>query len=294
MAEKSVFPYHARYEQAVNLLLAGKRAEAREAFQNLFVDTMRAGFLPAVDGRFRDAVLDGGNLFEQAERFVTELLAQPDLGKQPLLWRLAAKIAERRGERIRQFECLERALDLEFQQMPAVFNLEPIRTDYGNLLRHFEWLADASRTLKAPLPADLLARTVRAADRWRALDPEVNTACEQAAKILRLIGGEQAEALAWDFATTPLALRPKEAAPWLAMAQSATQEGNLVFADQCYESAFAAEPTNAQIMWDRSKLLERRGEIARSRKLLEQIASGDWQPRFDGLKTQARQIVEGR
>jgi tetratricopeptide (TPR) repeat protein len=275
LAEKSVLPYYARYEQAANLLLAGERSEAQDAFRKLFVGTLVAGYLPAVDGRFRDAFFDGKGTIEQ----------------EPQLWRMASKIAERRGDRLRQFDCLEKALDLEFNCMPAVFSLEPIRTDYGNLLRHYEWLADASRTLKAPLPADLLARTVRSADRWRALDPEVNPACEQAAKILRLIGGEQAKALAWDFATTPLAMRPKESAPWLSMAQSAMQEGNLALADQCYESAFAAEPANAQILWDRSRLLERRGEIAQRRKVLEQIAAGDWQPQFEGLKTQARQIV---
>ena len=366
LAQKSGLNYQARYEQAVNLLRAHKRIEARDNFRKLFQEAFQRGILPPVDSRFRDAFVDGTdgtewrallrqaadkcvaaknrpvvvllawqcrqlgdqaladellelalkekivdwetvvtrltaveylwsiNAADQADRLVTDLLTLSQLQKEPQIWRLAAKIAERRGERLRQFDCLKKALDLEFRNMPEVFNIEPIRTDYGNLLRHYEWLAEASRNLKAPLPPDLLARTVRAADRWRSLDPETNSACEQAAKVLRLIGGEQAEALAWDFATTPLAMRPNESEPWLSMAQSAMQEGDLELADQCYESAFAAEPTNAQILWDRSRLLERRGEIAQSRKVLEQIAMGDWQPRFEGLKTQARQIVDGR
>ena len=39
-------------------------------------------------------------------------------------------------------------------------------------------------------------------------------ACDTTAKILRLVGGKEAEALAWDYLTTPLALKPNESDPW--------------------------------------------------------------------------------
>ncbi len=232
--------------------------------------------------------------FEQADSRVREVLEIKPLQQVPSIWRLAGKIAERRGERIRQFDCLEKALDLEFSRMPAVFNVEPIRRDYAALLNHYEWLAEAARGLHVAPPPDLLARTVRAADRWRSLDSDVTSACDQAAKILRLLGGAEANALAWDFVTTPLAIKPNESGPWLSLAQSATREGNLALADQCYEAAIAAEPTNAQILWDRAMLLERHSQTSRSRELLKQLAERDWQPRFESLKAQARQTVEGR
>jgi tetratricopeptide (TPR) repeat protein len=178
--------------------------------------------------------------------------------------------------------------------MPAVFSIEPVRKDYTALLDHYEWLAEAARNLKTAVPADLAAKTVRAADRWRSLDPEAQRSCDAAAKVLRLIGGKDAQLLAWEFVTTPLALKPNESDPWLGLAASATQEGDLDLADKCYDAAFAAEPTNAQILWDRAQLLERRGEIAQSRTLLKQLADSEWQPRFVGLKNQARQAVLGR
>jgi len=231
---------------------------------------------------------------EHADRLVSELLNDERLRKQPKIWRLASRIAERRDDRNRRFECLDKALDLEFARLPEVFSIEPIRRDYGAMLSHFEWQAEAAISLKAPVPADLAARTVRLADRWRRLDPEATESCNQAARILRLVGGSEAEALAWDFVTTPLALKPNESAPWLSLAVSATREGNLPLADRCYEAAFQAEPTNAQILWDRAKLLERRGEIARSQDLLREVAAGDWQPRFASLKTQARVAIEGK
>jgi Tfp pilus assembly protein PilF len=98
------------------------------------------------------------------------------------------------------------------------------------------------------------------------------------AKILRIVGAKETESLAWDYLTTPLAMKPNESDPWLGPATSATREGDLELADRCYDAAFAAEPTNAQILWDRAKLLERRGEIARSRELMEKLSATEWQP----------------
>ena len=232
--------------------------------------------------------------FEHADRLVGTLSAMPELQKQSGVWRLAAKLAEKRGRTLRQFECLEAALDREYTKMPEVFSVEPVRNDYRALLNHYQWLAEASRSLDVEAPTDLLARTIKAADRWRSLDPEVTEACDTTAKILRTVGGKEAETLAWDYLTTPLALKPNESDPWLGLATSATREGDLDLADRCYHAAFAAEPTNAQILWDRAKLLERRGEVARSRELMEKLSATEWQPRFEGLKSQAKWTLQGK
>jgi hypothetical protein len=56
--------------------------------------------------------------------------------------------------------------------MPEVFSVEPVRNDYRSLLYHYQWLAEASRSLDVEPPTDLVARTVKAADRWRSLDPK--------------------------------------------------------------------------------------------------------------------------
>jgi ferric-dicitrate binding protein FerR (iron transport regulator)/tetratricopeptide (TPR) repeat protein len=362
IAEKSGLKYHARYEQAVNLLHAGDKVNARATFQKLFDETFEKGFLPPIDHRFREALgseawtkhvhntaakclekkvrpavvllawqcrqlgdpaladdllelalrdladdaerinvtlaaveyLWSIQSFEHADRLVGTLSAMPELQKQPRLWRLSAKLAEKRGRTLRQFECLEAALDREYARMPEVFSVEPVRNDYRSLLNHYQWLAEASRSLDVGPPADLLTRTIKTADRWRSLDPEVTEACDTTAKILRLVGGKEAEALAWDYLTTPLAMTPNESDPWLGLATSATREGNLELADRCYDAAFAAEPTNAQILWDRAKLLERRGEIARSRELMAQLSNTEWQPRFEGLKSQAKSALQGK
>lgn len=238
--------------------------------------------------------LNATSRYDRADSIVRDLLSNPDLAKSAGLWRLASQTAANRKDPVREIDCLEKALDIEYARLPEVFDVQPIRNDYGRLLNHYEWLADASASLRVSPPKDLNVRLVKAADRWRQLDPEAQDVPNHVAAILRKVGGEGSAELAWDYATTPLALKPNEAGPWTSLAWSVRQEGNWRLADKCYEMAFAAEPTNAQLLWDRAEYLRQQGQIAESKKLLTQLKDGDWQPRFNGLKAQARQAVEGR
>ena len=238
--------------------------------------------------------LNSTGRYDRSDLIVRELLADAKLAKSSALWRLASQVADNRRDQIRSIQCLEKALDIEYDQLPQVFDVQPIRADYGRLLGHYEWLADASTSLKVSPPTDLVTRVVKAADRWRHLDSESGDVPNRVATILRKAGGEGATELAWDYATTPLAMKPNESGPWVSLAWSVRQEGNWRLADQCYALAFAAEPTNAQLLWDRAQYLQQQGQVAESRKLMEQLAKSDWQPRFSGLKAQARQAIEGR
>jgi tetratricopeptide (TPR) repeat protein len=231
---------------------------------------------------------------DRADQLIRDLLADANLAKSASLWRLAVQTADNRRDPVRAAECLEHALDIEYARLPELFDVQPIRNDYGRLLSHYEWLADASTSLKVSPPKDLVARVVKAADRWRQLDPEAQDVCNRVATILRKAGGDGTAELAWDYVTTPLAVKPNEAGPWTSLASSLRQEGNWRLADKCYAMAFAAEPTNAQLLWDRAQHLQNQGQIAESRALLKQLAESEWQPRFNGLKAQARQAVEGR
>src|SRR5438105_3640864 len=79
-----------------------------------------------------------------------------------------------------------------------------------------------------------------------------------------------------------------EAAPWLALATSLQQEAEFELADRAYANAFAAEATNAQILWSRAQNLQQMGKLVEARALYRQLADGTWQPRFQGLQQQAR------
>ena len=65
-------------------------------------------------------------------------------------------------------------------------------------------------------------------------------------------------------------------------------------ADRAFRAAFEAEPTNAQVLWDRAENLKQGGQAARARELYRRLAEGSWQPRFDWVRTQARWQLDGR
>jgi tetratricopeptide (TPR) repeat protein len=145
--------------------------------------------------------------------------------------------------------------------------------------------------LKLPVPAGFRDKVVRAADRWRALDRDQEKAARAAAAVLRTLGERE---MAWDYLTTPVALRPGESDVWVSLATTLQRQGDRDLADRAYQAACEREATNAQLVWDRADNLKQAGRLVQAQALYRQIAEGDWQPRFATLKTQARWLLEGR
>jgi hypothetical protein len=224
----------------------------------------------------------------QADDLLHKLLADAKLARRADLWRLAADVAAKRDMTGRSLECLEHALDAEYAKLPAVIDLETVRTEYGKLLEHYQNLADAMVTLKVQPPAGFLAKVVRTADRWRALDREQASACQTAARILRALGERE---LGWDYLTTPVGLKPNEAGPWVELAQGLRRTGDLSLADRAYRAAAEAEPTNADYLWERADNLRQAGRQPEALQLFRRIAEGRWQPRFQPTQARARALV---
>jgi len=266
------------FPQAENLLAAALQNPKDDA-ERLLVTTAAVDYLLETSQDVR------------ADSLVTPLLENADFAQRPGLWRLASLVAQRRNQPVRSIGYLEKALDLEFQALPEVVNLRQVRRDYGRLLEHYAWLADAVQTLKIEAPADLPTRTIRAADRWRSMDRDSNDVCERAARILKTLGARD---LAWEYLTTPVGMKPNEAGPWLNLARSLGHQGELELANRAYQAAFDAEPTDAQVLWDQAQNLDRAGQKAAADLLRRRIVDGSWQPRFAGLKAQAKWQLEGR
>jgi ferric-dicitrate binding protein FerR (iron transport regulator) len=222
----------------------------------------------------------------RAESLVEALLEQERFQDSASLWRLGAYLADAQGAVARGVLRQERALDLAFDDLPEIVNLSIVRQEYGNLLARFQQLATAVEALGGDVPDTVITRVVRAADRWRALDDDPTAACHQAARILRTLGAEE---LAWDYLTTPLGMRPNEGAPWHQLAQQLQAEGDIDNAARCYATAFAIEPTNAQYLWDRAEMLRSAGRSAEAQEDWRTLANGEWQPRFQWVRDQARQ-----
>ena len=71
-----------------------------------------------------------------------------------------------------------------------------------------------------------------------------------------------------------------------------SRKGDLELAGRAFAAAFEAEPTNAQLLWDRAVNLRQAGKRVEARKLFRRLADGTWQPRFAWLQTQARAYAE--
>jgi thioredoxin-like negative regulator of GroEL len=78
------------------------------------------------------------------------------------------------------------------------------------------------------------------------------------------------------------------------LARTLQRQGDLERADRAFASAFAAEPTNAQLLWDRAQNLRQAGRLSEGSKLLQQLAEGSWQPRFQAVQRQARWQLDNR
>jgi ferric-dicitrate binding protein FerR (iron transport regulator) len=245
--------------------------------------TERAALSLAAFGFLRDTAQ-----LAEADRLLQGLLGDPKLARHSLLRRLGHELAKQRDMPARAVECLEQALALEAEQPPEVIDLEALRTDYGAVLEHYQNLAEAMVALKAAPPADFRSRVVRAADRWRAVDHDPAAACQAAAKVLKRLGDRE---LAWDYLTTPVGLRPNESGPWWSLALALGKEGALELADRAYRAAADAEPTDAQIIWERAQNLKLLGKHQEAQQLVRRIAEGTWQPRFQGLQAQARHLL---
>jgi hypothetical protein len=225
----------------------------------------------------------------EADRLLQSLLADGKLARHSLLWRLGHGLAQHRDMPARAVECLEKALALEAEQPPEVIDLQGLRADYGALLEHYQGLADAMVALKLTPPPDFLSRVIRGADRWRAVDNDATAACQAAAKVLERLGERE---LAWDYLTTPVALRRNEAAPWSNLAATLSKQADLELADRAYRAAAEAEPTDPQLLWDRAQNLKQLGKHQAAQQLVRRIATGSWQPRFQGLQAQARHLLK--
>jgi ferric-dicitrate binding protein FerR (iron transport regulator)/tetratricopeptide (TPR) repeat protein len=227
----------------------------------------------------------------RADTMLKLLLAEEPFNKSPTLWRLAAQLAMQRGHLARSVACQEQALDLDYADLPPVVNLQAVRAEYSQLLTQYQQVANALALLEKDATTDFVAKVVRTADRWRALETDPTQVCQMTAKVLQTLGAQE---LAWDYLTTPLGLKPNEAAPWQSLAQTLQSEGYLDLADKAWAAAFDAEPTNAQLLWERAEGLMQASRIEDARAVYRVLAEGAWQPRFQWLQNEARNRLNTR
>jgi len=229
--------------------------------------------------------------WDQADGMISTLLDDGRVAEMPALWRAAAHVADRRGRMGQALACIERAIDIEHRHLPEKIDVRTVRARYSDLLSRYEKFARAVAAPGTPPPRDLVARVIRAADRWRALDVDATGACNAAAAALHALGERD---LAWDYVTTPVAAKPFESGAWVAMAKTLGKQDRFDLADRAYAAAFEQEGSNARILWERAELLARSGKGGEASTLYRRIAEGKWPPQFNGVQRQAKRKLAGK
>jgi ferric-dicitrate binding protein FerR (iron transport regulator) len=226
-----------------------------------------------------------------ADTLLQGFLGTPSSAKDPRVLRRAYQLAGKRNMPRRELEYLEQLLEQEFEKLPEIVDLTAIRKEYEDLLRRYENQAKAVQSLGLVLPGDFQAKVIRVADRWRALDRDSDDPCNLAARILQTLGDRES---AWDYLTTPIAGRPNESRPWANLAATLAQEGEWSLAENAYAAACQADPTNAQVLWDRAHNLTQAGRLTQAAPLYRRLADGPWAPEYRGLQEQARTRLGSR
>lgn len=226
---------------------------------------------------------------DQAQAALKRLLEDDALKDLPWLWALAGQAAEKRGDAAGAVRYRERALELAYADPPRDLPVEVLRADHRRMIDRFAELSAALSATGAEAPPEFLGRIVAVADRWRSLDPEPQGPCLAAAGILARLG--QAD-LAWDYATTPLAGKTDGPPRWGNLGAALRQEGLFELADRAYALAVAAEPANAELVWDRALVLLYLGRNDDSQALFRRLAEGDWAPGHEAVQRRARERVE--
>jgi ferric-dicitrate binding protein FerR (iron transport regulator) len=205
--------------------------------------------------------------YEWAEKLLGGLLADKKFAGHAGLWRLGYQLAVQRKQPALAFTRLAEALELEYRARPEWIDVQAVRHDYGALLNHYAEVVRATATLGQKPPADLAAKVVRAADRWRALDVDGAPASSAAYQGLR---GLDKPDLAWDYLLMGSGA-DKAGFSWVNLAQSLVQSEDFELAERAYAQACLVEPANGNLARARADNLMQVGRSAEARELLRQV-----------------------
>ncbi|MCY2930493.1 MAG: VIT domain-containing protein [Planctomycetota bacterium] len=227
--------------------------------------------------------------WEAADEQMGVLLAAPAFAKDARTWRVASRVAAKRGWAALAARRFERAVEIDIRRMQEKPDDVNLREDYEELFLRYRDLARSVATLGPGAVGDVTDAALRAADRWRALDEE-GGACKAAADVLAILGAGD---LAWEYATTPLADMPEEPEPWLQLARWLVGKGQYDLAARAYETVARIDPADPGILWDHASVLSRLGKAQEARALYSRVAEGQWPEKYKALKAKAKEKLGG-
>ena len=220
-----------------------------------------------------------GNLPDDAWILIRRLLEGPGASDAAVLDR-AATVSEMQGRTADAAGYLERAMKAdEGQAVP----LAGLRADYARLIGLHTRLSQSQ--LSGDGANTHRDHALRVAAEWRREDPD-NPEIDRLCAALYIDDPDQA----WRHLSSVVERHPAEGSAYETVAKALEREGQLRRADLMWQRAMEVEPTNPTWHLRRAENLAALGHENTAVELLDEIAEGDWQDRFNGIEWQAKQL----
>lgn len=217
----------------------------------------------------------------EANAVLQTIVAQ--LPDDPAVLLRASSAAEQQGRLREAAETLDRALDRALAG--EGMTLDELRSGYARL---FELRARLARPIAgSSADAEALRAALATADRWRLEDPDNGEIDRLCADLLWSLGRD---AEAWRALSSVIDRHPQEGEALAWLANALERAGELERADSVWQRAILVEPTEPTHRLRRAQNLLGREQDGEAAELLADIREGEWQPRFDFVVTQAKQL----
>ncbi len=242
---------------------------------------------------FGTSLWAGGRHKEALEQFDI-ILAELEANKIPLSPAFLASMARltvQTGDMKRTVDFEERALAAEQPYLPSAINLNAFRQRYQWLWRQYD--ASISKIRKHDNGRDakidaILTRAKATWDRWRNVDRDNAALAGEMADLLMKAGHKEQ---AWEYLSTAIDQKPKDAATYSLVGQWYRDQGDLAKSVRWLREAPQWDTANPQWIFEYASALKEMGRKSEAKIQFKKIINGKWAPGLQRWIRQAKQAM---
>ena len=243
---------------------------------------------------FAQALWTSGNLeaheaaLEQYELILAQLKSK-QIDPSPSFIAAMARLCVAAGQSDRAVELEEEALRLGQPYLPSAINLQAFRQRYNWLWNQYSSaLTDIAETdpEREQKIDKLLKRAAVTWHRWNDVDRDNVSLPTRMANLLQKAGRDQE---AWEYVSTVLDKRPRDAATYGTLGNWYQQQGDFKAASRWYEQAPQWDTANPQWIMTYARSLKKLGKDKEARTQYQKVIDGTWAPGLQQYVQQATQ-----
>ena len=225
---------------------------------------------------------------EQYELILAEL-EKKQIQPSPGFVAAMARLCQQSGKKTRAVELEEQALKLEQPYLPSAINLQAFRQRYQWLWGQYEGALNEIAT-KNPDDSkkldDLIDRASSTWHRWNEVDRDNANLPAMMAKLLKKAGRDEQ---AWEYLSTTIDKRPRDASTYHGVGSWYQQQGDLETASKWYQQAPQWDTANPRWIMAYAQSLKGLGKNKQAKAEYQKVIDGKWAP---GLQRSVEQAAK--